>query len=215
MTNQRPHKRQKPNCPIVTQYPHPSKVTNLARHNQQSHFPQRGFTHPPLGHNFQPFSGPPTPMSAKTSPPASWQQHSWPPSPVPRHPSQQWNSQGLPTPNPAPGYYLTSPASPASSDLQQNVLPWQTSTYPNSPGQLPPARHGLKSEASPKPHQESLVQQRGSIFPREDAHNQFQQPEELNHNVQEEEAEDSWWQELQALDFPEQSYDFLHVGEFL
>ena len=202
MTDQRPHKRHKPNGPIIAQYPHPSKVTNLAHHNQQSHFPQRGFTHPPLGHNFQQASGPPTPMSANSSSPVSWPQHSWPPSPPPRHPSEQWKSQALPTP------------ATATNGLNQNMLPWQTRMHQNASARTPLARPGSASTTSPISRQGSLSQQGGLICSR-DAQNQYQQSEASYYSSLEEEAEESWWQELLALDYPERSYESMHVGEFL
>ena len=205
MINQRSCKRQKPNGSIVT---------NLAGHGQQSHFPQRGFTYPPIGCNFQLYPGSPTSISLNSISPRPWPQGRWPPSPLSRHPSQQWNSQGLPTPTTASCSQLTSPISPASSGPQQDALP-PHSTCQQSPFQTPLAKEGSSDRVSQGARQGGLVQERSYFPSRDDARNQYPLPGASNYDARQEETEESWWQELQALDYADGPYGSKHVGEFL
>jgi hypothetical protein len=61
----------------------------------------------------------------------------------------------------------------------------------------------------------SPMEQRGPLLSQQDAHNACQQSESSEHEPQGESAEESWWEELRGLDYPEDASDPKYAGEII
>lgn len=215
MASQNPNKRQKISGPVITKYSVPPAYTNPGPHNQQPYAPRRGFTHPPTSQNLQNYSGSQTPISANSNLPGPWQQHTWPLYPLSRHHSQQWHPPGLPTPTGANDCQRTISISSASSGTQQNGFRPQSYVQQHLPAPLSLVSHGSSEELSLKFRKGSFIEERGLLLSQQETRNHYQQSEASEHDVQVEPAEESWWEEVRALDYSEGSYDSKHVGKVI
>jgi hypothetical protein len=190
LNSSRPLKRQKTTGPIITRYPPPPS------HNSQPSL-QRGFTHPPAGHqSFPAPRGPPTPLSTNGQIHNSWkpQQHPYV-SQAPPQASQQWTSPSVKTTLSSYGPQHASPVSMNGGAQHQSYFSFQpqsTASQASSLGNPTPLQSstGFESSTYPKPSINSS--RRPSV-----SSERHQAPEANEEKVE------PWLEELQALDSTE------------
>ena len=213
VTSQYPNKRQRITGPVITKYPVPPVATNRAPYNQQSHVPQRGFTFPPASQNLQQHAGTPTAMAAKSHQPQPRQQPGWAFNTLSRRQSQQWTAPGLSPSIAASNYQCTSPTSSTSSALQQNVFSSPNCVRQHSSAAVATSNHAFANGPYQKPWQGPFAKERDSLLSQQDGRNHRQQREESQQNLHDESAEESWWEDLRALDYSEDACDCKNIGE--
>lgn len=208
MNPQRPFKRQKTMGPLITRYPVPPTSTNFAPNHPPPNSAHRALTHPPLNANLPQYTNTSTVVSPNSYAVRAWQHQNQLPSTLHRHPSQQWISQGSPSP------ISTSPISSAGGAPVQNVFPPKAYVQHHSPARTPPLRNSFPDRPSGRPPQGSLISHQSSSVSQTEFSIQSQQSEAPK-GESEEQAAESWWEELRALDYPEDSYEPKHVGELV
>lgn len=213
VTSQYPNKRQRITAPVITRYPVPPVATNRAPYNQQSHVPPRGFTFPPASQNLQQNAGTPTATPAKSHQPQPWQQHDWAFQNLSRRQSQQWTAPGWSPSIFASNYQCTSPTSSTSSALQQNVGSSSNCVRQHSSAAVATSNHAFANGSYQKPRQGPFAEERDSPLSQQDGRNHPQQPEGSQQGLHDESAEESWWEDLRALDYSEDSCDGKSIGE--
>lgn len=189
LSGSRPLKRQKTTGPIVTRYPPPPS------HSTPPSL-QRGFTHPPVGHQTYPTpQGPPAPLSANGQGYNAWRQQQNPfVSQAPRQPNQPWSAPAL-TPTSSYGPQYASPVSRNGSTQNQDYFNSQSHSAVSqaSPsGNLIPLHLSTTVEPSSCPKQSSDSLRNQSV-----SSDRKQVPEGSVENVE------PWLEELQSLDFTE------------
>jgi hypothetical protein len=189
LSGSRPLKRPKTTGPIVTRYPPPPN------HSSPPSL-QRGFTHPPAGHQTFPApQGLPTPLSANGQGYNLWRAPQSPfVSQPPRQPNQQWSAPVL-TPTSSYGPQYASPVSMNGTTQNQSYFnPQSTSgvSQGSPPGNPIPLHLSSTAESSSYPKQSSDSSRNQSVS--------SDRKQVLEGNV---ENVEPWLEELQSLDFTE------------
>jgi hypothetical protein len=129
--------------------------------------------------------------------------------------SQDWSLQGLQNPVCANDSRRTSSISSVSSGVPQNAFTPQPYVQQHSSASKVSVRPVSFDKTSPNPYQGSSTEARVFSPVSRDDRTQRHQAETSKHETKEEQAEESWWEELRALDYSEGSNDSKHFGKSL
>jgi hypothetical protein len=99
--------------------------------------------------------------------------------------------------------------------VPQNAFTPQPYVQQNSPASNLSVRPGSSDKTSPNPYQGSSTEAQAFSPVSQDDRDQRQQAEASKHEIEEEQVEESWWEELRALDYSEGSKDSKHIGKSL
>lgn len=214
INGQTPYKRQRVTYPVVTKYPVPPSQTTHGLFKPQLHDPRRSLTHPPFTRNLQQNVSPSNVRLMNLHQAGPGPQRGWPPSPVPLPHDQQWNLHGAANPSFAGSSRRTNFVSSASSGAQFPAFSTQPIVQQHSPTAITSAGHGSFGKSSYGSNRETFAETQTSFLPSQCRQNQVAGTATADVDFPEEQAEESWWEELKILDYSEGLHDSRYIGKF-